>query len=289
MSRTLDVAIIDGLAALGRMQSKDGSFSLFYRKGNSKWTECSPVFSTAYIMIGSGQLLSWTKIHRALDFILKSRRKDRLWEYDSAIGVPPDSDCTACALAAMTYGNHINLDKESEADLLKSFWRNNGGPFYTWRGEGIWSKRDRDDPVVNCNILYALDCLGYPASDRDVKTIEEFISNCQSGSRYYHSPSTIAHAAARAGINTASLPEVSTNKPPVSKLLACIQWICGTGLYDENIVQQILDSQNKEGVWPIRPWVTGTGNPKPMWGSPAVTTSLAIEALRTLKQRFPEF
>ena len=45
------------------------------------------------------------------------------------------------------------------------------------------------------------------------------------------------------------------------------------------LIQAILSSQGPDGAWPRHPWVTGGGTPPPLWGSSAVSTALALEAL----------
>jgi hypothetical protein len=53
---------------------------------------------------------------------------------------------------------------------------------------------------------------------------------------------------------------------------------------DAGLIGAVLAAQSADGAWPVRPWVTAAGKPKPFWGSPAITTALAIEALAPLAQ-----
>jgi hypothetical protein len=48
---------------------------------------------------------------------------------------------------------------------------------------------------------------------------------------------------------------------------------------DDELIDAVLAAQRPDGRWPIRPWCTGAGHPVPYWGSSAVSTALALEAL----------
>jgi hypothetical protein len=279
MTRSLPQAVCDGIAALARMQAGDGSFSLFTRTTLTSWRPCGPLFSTSYIMLGAGSLLPVENIARALDYIRRQRRVDGLWEYDPQLGIPPDSDSTACSLAALAlHGERSAI--ANGADLLRSFWRAGAGPFRTWRAQGMWSLPDRDDPVVNCNVVFALRLLGSLVTAAELGSVSRLLERSETGSRYYCAPSTIAHAARRAGISRSALPHVATARPALEDHLSCVQWMCGIQQRDEEITVAVLTAQAPDGGWPIGPWVTGVGKPTPYWGSPAVSTALAIEALR---------
>lgn len=164
-----------GLAALARMQRDDGSFPLMTgSRSCDGWRPSSGLFATAYILLGAGGLLSRGRIERALAFIADRRRPDRLWEFDPAIGIPPDLDSTACSLAAPAL--HGGTVEPGDADLLRTFWRPGEGPFRTWRVPGDWSIPARDDPVVNCNLVLALDLLGSPAAPAETAAVEALLA-----------------------------------------------------------------------------------------------------------------
>jgi hypothetical protein len=273
MARTIEVAVSDGLAALSRMQSPDGSFPLW--TGTSSWRPCGPLFSTVYIMMGSGSRLPVQNVAAAVAYIQTLRRPDGLWEFDDAIGLPPDSDVTACALAALArLGERSNVGNSEK--LLRAFWRAPTGPFRTWNVRPL-SGPERDDPVVNCNILFALRLLGFPATQAELASVYRLVS--RSPSRYYCSASTIAHAAGRAGLDLRLLPPAVTLPPSTQHPLAIMQWLSTVQTAEPKLIDAILKCQREDGSWPIFPWVTAQLNPRPFWGSPAITTALAIEAL----------
>lgn len=258
------------------MQAADGSFPLLVGRGPTRWVPCSPLFSTAYIMLGAGGLLPADNIAWAVAFMRNRRRPDRLWEYDPALRIPPDSDSTSCSLAAlMLHGD--GSDADGGADLLRSFWRPDTGPFRTWREPGIWSVPERDDAVVNCNVLLALRLLGAPATTREQEAVRQLLLRSNGRSRFYCTPSTTAHAARRAGLEQEALPAAAIARPPPKDLIGCIQWLCAAPKCDAPLVDSVLAAQRDDGSWPLWPWVTGEA--MPFWGSAAITTALALEAL----------
>jgi hypothetical protein len=54
---------------------------------------------------------------------------------------------------------------------------------------------------------------------------------------------------------------------------------------DDELIATVLAAQRSDGSWPIWPWVTGAIVPRTYWGSPAVTTALAVEALSRADSR----
>jgi hypothetical protein len=274
--RSIAEAVTDGLAALARMQTREGYFPLYTGTAGSMWTRCDPIFSTAYIMMGIGRLLPAQHIAHAVDYIANSRRSDGLWHYDPALDIPPDADATACALAALARDGR-RADIADGADLLRAFWRSEGGPFRTWWGEGAWSRTDRDDPVVNCHVLYALRLLGVPATDVERAAVAALVRRSVNGPRYYGSPGAVALACRRAGIGPEDWPPIVAAPPKDG--LGLLQWFTATGRQREEIVPLLLRLQRPDGSWPIATWVTGAGAPPPIWGSPAITTALTLEAL----------
>ena len=110
--------------------------------------------------------------------------------------------------------------------MLRSYWRADGGPFRTWKAPGIWSMPERDDPVVNCNILFALRLLTVPATAAEEAAVRELLQRTKGRSRYYCSPATIAHAARRAGLEQNALPPLAIACPQTNDLVGCAQWLC---------------------------------------------------------------
>jgi hypothetical protein len=209
-------------------------------------------------------------------YIRSERRPDGLWEFDKVIGLPPDSDVIACALAAFAQHGEPS-DVAGGEMLLRAYWRPVTGPFRTWKA-GPLSGAERDDPVVNGNVLFALRLLGSPATHSELASVNALFHRSPR-SRYYCHVSTIAHAAARGGLDLSVLSPAISTPPPAIDLLGAIQWLCAAPATEPKLIDEILRSQRSDGGWSIYPWVTAQRAPRPYWGSPAVTTALAIEAL----------
>jgi hypothetical protein len=237
-------AISTGIEALARMQARDGSFPLW--AGTNQWGACGPLFSTAYVMIGAGGLLPAPQVARAMEFIRRQRRPDGLWEYDPAMRVPPDSDCTACSLAALAMHGTAS-DVAGAADVLRAFWREPRGPFRTWPAAGMWALPERDDPVVNCNVLFALRLLNAPATARETQAVQGLLARTGGIPRYYCSPATTLHAASRAGLDIGALSAAVTSRPVQTDLLGTVQWLCGAATRDDTAVAAVLAARLPDG------------------------------------------
>ncbi|WP_374443123.1 prenyltransferase/squalene oxidase repeat-containing protein [Stella sp.] len=268
-------AIARGLVALARRQRDDGSFPLLTGTRRQGWRPSSGLFSTAYVLLGAGRLLPPARIARAVAFVRAQRRADGLWEFDPALGLPPDSDSTSCALAALAL--HEGSAEPADAELLRGFWRPPEGPFRTWRAAGPWADPARDDPVVNCNLVLALDLLRQPATPVEREAVAGLLRRSTSGSRYYCAPAAIAHAAARAGFPASALPDVAAAPPAAGGARARAPRGGGGGRPGRRGGAAHPPAQRPDGAWPGGPWVFGVGTP--YWGSSAVTTAFAIEAL----------
>jgi hypothetical protein len=188
-------------------------------------------------------------------------------------------DDTACAIAVLA--RHGERDVGShDAALLRSFWRADGGPFQTWRGTGVWSERDRDDAVVNCNVLHALARIGAPGTSAEIAAVQSLIRQSTGGCRYYCSPTTIAYAARRAGLPLDGLSAAIVACPgPGNEVLPSAQWLSTVRRWDSEAIARVLAAQSQDGTWPTEHWFTGAGDPIPVWGSRGISTALCVEAL----------
>ncbi|MEI7861099.1 MAG: hypothetical protein WCJ21_00650 [Planctomycetota bacterium] len=303
MTRSREAALAAGLRALESLQSADGSFPLQLWWGPRRlpdwvvyralrWlsrprqsptgvlTDHTPTFATSYILMGAGRWLSPSTITGAAQYLLSQRDSAGLWSYGGAGGdiVPPDADSTACALAALAL-NGFPLDRELEAERLRRFWRPDLQRFRTWNVEGPFSIPERDDPVANANVLFALNALEQPPTPAEQAGVCQYLASCLSGSRYYCSPANIAHAAHRAGLDPKCLPRTASARPRSGDLIGSIQWLCAGNVGDQTVTGRLLTAQRADGSWPPLAWITAVRTPVPYWGSAAVSTALAIEAL----------
>lgn len=273
----IEAQIAAGASALAAMQRRDGSFPLL-QWGKWSWArECYPLFSTIVVVLAAGEFLSRNAVFRAVDFVVRARRADLLWEFDPKLTLPPDSDCLACALAMIARFGSAELDA-ADAACLRSFWRQPDGPFTTWAADGEWDGRERDDAVVNCNILFALSALGGRPTFEERSAVANHIAQSTAGCRYYCSPTTIAYAAVRAGFAVHELPRSLIAKPSADSVLPMAQWLSTTASPDDDAVAFILSEQAPDGRWRREQWFGRPGHRR--WGSDAVSTALCIEGLK---------
>ena len=261
------------------MQIPDGSFPLSYHDGARTPRPCHGLFSTLTVLLAVGDLLPADARSKAIAYVVKQRGADGLWMFDPELPIPSDSDDTACALAALAQYAHSSA---GDADLLRSFWRADGGPFLTWRdAPQEWLQRNRDDAVVNCNVLFALRALGAPPAASESRAVLELANRSLEGTRYYCSRATIVYAAKRAGLPLESIHHRLRARPSRSEgFLPAAQWLTAIGRWDDRAIAHILSAQSANGAWPAEDWCRGVGAER--WGSAAVSTALCVEGLRVV-------
>jgi hypothetical protein len=236
------------------------------------------LFSTLSVLLAVGDLLPPHSRTRAIEFIVANRRVDGTWTFDPEMPIPPDSDDTACALAVLARYAPRAAGAGS-ADLLRSFWREDNGPFATWRDvPQQWQQTDRDDAVVNCNVLLALHALGEPPTAIEIQAVIGLINRSTKGTRYYCSPITIGYSARRAAVPLASIQPRLLARPRLDKgVLPTAQWLSAVRKWDLGAVAHVLATQSAEGSWDAENWCRDVRSGR--WGSAAVSTALCIEGL----------
>ena len=164
------------------------------------------------------------------------------------------------------------------------------------RFEGIRIRENDVDPVVNANaLLYLGEGVGTEAA---LAYVQSFISNRPEPgfSIYYQDTLFLFHAVARA--HRCSAPSLAgLADPVVSGVLAhadaggryenpicAAAAACALAIYDPRsaglppAIDQVLDSQRGDGGWDAHPFYAGREG-RNFWGSEALTTALALEAL----------
>jgi hypothetical protein len=265
-------AIAAGASYLAAVQDGRGAFPIAPLPANRAETVTDDLFASATVAELAAAVLPRECLSSTAEYILRRRRSDGYWSWSPDGSLPPDADDLACCLGAqVTLG--VELDAAAEARRLREFWRWRG-PFRTWLGKGYWNSRDRDDPVVNCNVLWALGRIGVDARDRERRVIERMVGSHRGPSRYYCHEASVAWAAARAGVRfPGQCPEGSklTGRPLETALWAL------AGSLDIGVAAAcLLGLRDADGGWPAEPWVQGDGG---TWESRPVTTAFAIAAL----------
>jgi hypothetical protein len=264
------------LAALASQQGPQGDFPFFVLHPGGE-RPAHGLFSTVTVLLAAGPQLPLQCRERALDFVLACRRADGMWHYDPSLPIPADADDTACALAALARLRPSSC-RRADAALLRSYWRPDGGPFKTWHsGEEMWSSRERDDAVVNANVLLALDALGAQPLEPERLAVAELVSRSAQRTRYYGSPWTVAYTALRAGVPAQSVPAAQRQRPARSHgCLALAQWLCTWEAGDSEALAMLMDAQRADGSWPAETWCTDNEQD---WGCSAIVTALCTQAL----------
>ncbi len=264
-------SVAAGLRALEEAQEQDGSFALAGVPSSPPVTPADNLFSTAMVLgLLAGELHPQV-VARAATYLLDRREADGLWKWAEGAPLPPDSDDTACCLGALARAG-ATLDRTAGVRQLRRFWRW-GGPFRTWLARGAWGARDRDDAVVNCNVLWAIQQLGAAPKRAERAAVGRIVARTQGATRYYCSAAHVAWAAARAGIPA---PHLSPPANAAGRPLECALWLLAGRELGPGAGTLLLDAQEADGGWPAEPWVQDHSG---AWESRPVTAAFAIAAL----------
>jgi hypothetical protein len=269
-------AIEAGAAALAAMQEADGGFPLEPVASQPPGGPADNLFATATVLGVAAAFLPDDIVSRAAAYILRRRNRQGLWSWDADGVLPVDSDDTAICMGALVRAG-VTMDAGKDARLLRSFWRW-GGPFRTWRARGYWNRRDRDDAVVNCNVLWALTSLGAPLRPREVRAVGALVAAQRGPSRYYCSQASVAWAAARVGLDALSL-RTPDEADLAGRPLECALWGLAGKVGSEAAAGLLLAIRRSDGGWTAEPWVRDHLG---AWESRAVTTAFAVAALARL-------
>jgi len=261
---------------LAECQEADGGFPLVPVASRPLGSAGDSLFSTATVLALAAPLLPAECVSRAAAYILERRDGRGLWAWAADGSLPADADDTALCLGALARIGAA-VDGRRDARLLRKFWRW-GGPFRTWLASGGWNRRDRDDPVVNCNVLWALRELGAPVRAAERRAAGRMVAAHRGPSRYYCSEASVAWAAARVGIATPRL-----RPPPGSALagrpLECALWSLAAPAPPAEAAALLLEMRDADGGWRAEPWVQGVPG---TWESRPVTIAFVLAALSRL-------
>lgn len=266
-------AVRAAAGSLAASQEADGSFALAPVDERPPGGPGDNLFSTATVLALASSLLPPERRARASAYICARRDERGLWAWGSDGALPPDSDDTACCLGALAIVG-VALDNKREARVLRRFWRW-GGPFKTWLGTGGWNARDRDDVIVNCNILWALRMLGVRWRGAELRKVGRMVAAQRGETRYYCSPASVAWAASRIGL---AAPQLSL--PGEAELrarpLECALWSIAGRIPAPEAAAWLVDAQEADGGWSPEPWIQDHVG---AWQSRPVTTAFALAAL----------
>ena len=254
-------------------QAADGSFALESVPSRVPLTRADNLFSTAMVLGLLPALLRPETRARASEYLLQRRDAEGHWSWLPDGSLPPDADDTACCLGALA-GVDAALDRAEGVRTLRRF-RRWWGPFRTWMAGGAWGARDRDDAVVNCNVLWAIERLGGRPTGGERAAVQRLVARTPEAPRYYCSTGSLAWAAARAGIATPAL-----RRPAASELagrpLECALWSLACADDWPEGAELLLGLQASDGGFAAEPWVRDHSG---AWQGGAVSTAFAAAAL----------
>jgi hypothetical protein len=316
----LDRAIGRGVAFLERAQQADGGFRNLFWYGDAAPIEVGNVFPAALIahslaLVPEGR----TVRERALDFLAAEASSQGVWQHWASGEphqefLPPDVDDTACASAALRdAGRPVPAN---QALLLAN--RDGRGLFYTWftwrpRWPGLahlrliwpqlrhirtlWPLFTRTtasirnvDAVVNANALF------YLGLRPETGAIPPYLlavleadaeAECDT---WYFNPFVVRYFFARAlapwheeagRLMRLKLAAAAPVTPLEIATAQCARLYWGMDS-DEGLSARLRESQMDSGAWPAEHFYHGKDC---YWGSEALTTGFALEALAGQRAR----
>ena len=279
----LGAATRSGIAALENMQKSDGSFEMVKWVQGGQPTKAHHLFASAWVLISAGRLLPREVVQRTSNAINAARDPAGTWNFDPGMLIPSDVDSTACAIMALLIAGEPAGDRD--VALLRSQWRPDRNRFATWYSDDpSWRSSDRDDPVVNLNVVTALQRAGQSPAEVEREGVTRYVASVPPTSRYYCDPMAVPYGATKANIPFNRTKHRAWGRPGSrSTSISIAHWITVNEAPDESLVALLLSRQRADGSWPAEPWFTGVN--VPFWGSQAVTTAYCIEALHLTEAR----
>ena len=315
-----DAAIVRGIAFLARRQQPDGGFSNLFWYADQPPLEVANVFPAALIAHSLGFVPEGREVReRALDFLAAEASPEGVWEHWTSNDpnrefLPPDVDDTACASAVLRdAGRPV---PPNEGLLLAN--RDPNGLFYTWftwrpRWSGLahlrliwpqlahagalWRLFTRTvcsiwnvDAVVNANARFYLGARPETAAippylvdilERDAEAeCDTWYSN-----RFfvwYFFARALAPAHERAGALMRRKLAAATPRTPLEAATAQCARLYWDMAPDESLAAFLRATQLESGAWPAEQFYIGKDC---YWGSEALTTAFALEALGRERRR----
>jgi hypothetical protein len=316
LKRDIFNSLRKGFSFLSKSQLKSGEFPMMrWEKNNRKDASyVKTVFATSFVLHSLKYVRKFLDIdkisQKAIMFLFNETEND-LWRfYGKGSRIHFDLDTSCCALASLKEYD-IDLDYETIATKLLKY-RNTQGIFNTWilDIDPPFKKVDNNvDWVVNANVLFFYSLLGWNLPEVEqylIKVVENGIF--KERSPYYDSPLCFIYCLTRAyadGNNSTLSPTIPKIRnylldiirnnllnDPLEKVLAIVGLLnCGvdstTARY---VIKHLLRDQRKDGKWLTS--IFFTEGPyteyRVVYGSEALTTAIALEAISKYAERYDE-
>ncbi|HEX4966718.1 MAG TPA: hypothetical protein VF173_38260 [Thermoanaerobaculia bacterium] len=283
-----------GLAWLAAEQTGTGEFLTLWAD-NLEMRGCHPVespFVTGWILFALGRELGepvGTMLGRGLPFLLEKRRPGGLYAFLEK-GIGPDLD-DVCLLHTVLQRHlperfaYRRVARRIARQITAEGW------FPTWIEDEL---RPEDvDPVVNVNVIRFLFRNGFACSETSRWLRRVFADwSFEEGTRYYRSPFSLLYFAALlpGKLRQQVFPPdsaflVRRLQERVNASLSVIDEAClllglatlgAPRRLTTDLAERLASRQLPEGCWPDH----AVFRPLGFWSSPALSTALAVQALR---------
>lgn len=293
----LDVAVRAGLRFVARTQLADGEVpTTVVERGASSGAKDSNYFTAALVLASLTRAAKRRErvkkrvIDRLIDFLRSGRLATgawRFWTRKTVRLVDADTDVTACVVAAL---GEAGADAGDDSIRVLLSARRSDGFFHTW----IRDRGPNDvDAVVNANVAWALQ----ERAPREVAAwLGEVVARRaeRESMHYYDDPMVLhraivrAHRAGAPGLDAvaADIRERLLSEYAGADALSLALRLAALVELGAEVPHAILDAllatQRDDGSWPWCPAWSGPEPPRSRelyWGSEALTTAVAVEAL----------
>ncbi len=293
-----------GLRFVARTQIADGEVpTTVVERGASSGAKDSNYFTAALVLasltraIARGVRVNTRMVDRLADFLQCGRLTTgawRFWTRKTVRLVDPDTDVTACAAAAL---REAGAGRANDPVRVLLSARNADGLFQTW----IRDHHPNDvDAVVNANVAWALQ---ERAPGEVTAWLGEVVARRaeRESMHYYDDPVVLHRAIVRAhrggapGLDAVvakireRLPSEGNDSDALSLALRIAALVELDAEVPRGFVDALLAAQREDGSWPWCPAWSGPEPPRSRelyWGSEALTTAVAVEALSGALRRY---
>lgn len=305
MIQKVRTAILQGTGFLVGQQLASGEFPTLraQKEPMGEGTYIGSVFVTSFVLHSLSFLRPSPQVEgmgdKAVEFLLSERDASGFWRF---LGrnplLAPDLDSTCCVLASLwEWRTPLNYQELAERILD---YRLDEGAFWTWvldNKQGSLPASNDIDWVVNANVVFYFSLMGQTLPQTQMYLEEVVRRNLFQGpSMHYCSPLAFVYCVSRA-IADGSAHGLAKLMPAVTDYLAKSQGPeggfgapledalgtvallnCGVPTNEvEKAISRLLGKQLQNGGWEAAPFFREPAGH--LYGSPALTTALAVEAL----------
>lgn len=299
LRRWIERSITSAVTFLVSCQQEDGGFPVTRWNSDGTSVPEDRLFGTACILLAMGELLPSASRRAALTLLQRRRDSNGFWHFDAADDLPADADDTACALAVlMRFAPAQERPTLADVDRLAAFVRHDGS-IATWLATDSLARPDTDDVVVVANVIYTMALCNV---SRAQHWLTQWLATCapnddtrlgsdrtqcaamgvssdrvQPTTPYYMHIETVMYAWTRT-LRALGFPRptLAIKNTIFNSSLRCALALSTVDALCNDMASFLLEAQHSSGYWEAEPWFRSPGA---SFGSAALTTALAVEAL----------